>query len=93
MALAAAAAASAPAPMLPSPVPATHDGELETTRGIASVIELRSPTAPVSTAYQVEGPSPADANKLAVAVERVMKRELPNLIWKIMAELDLNKRS
>jgi hypothetical protein len=41
----------------------------------------------------VEGPSPADANKLAAAVERVMKRELPNLIWKIMAELDLKKRS
>jgi hypothetical protein len=26
-------------------------------------------------------------------VESVMKRELPNLIWKIMAELDLRKRS
>jgi hypothetical protein len=34
-----------------------------------------------------------DSNHLAGAVESVMKRELPNLIWKIMAELDLRKRS
>jgi hypothetical protein len=34
----------------------------------------------------------SDANRLAGAVEKVMKQELPSLVWKIMAELDLRKR-
>jgi hypothetical protein len=33
----------------------------------------------------------SDANHLAGAVEKVMKQELPSLVWKIMAELDLRK--
>jgi hypothetical protein len=32
-----------------------------------------------------------DANHVASAVDHVLQRELPTLVWKIMAELDLRK--
>ncbi|MBV9146866.1 MAG: response regulator [Acidobacteria bacterium] len=87
MAMAAAAAVG------PVAVPTTmhQEAELEIARALSAAVGAES-----SSANQTES-SPAqnegDANKLAAAVEDVMKRELPTLIWKIMAELDLRKRS
>src|SRR5690348_2511911 len=89
--LAMAAAASA-TPTEPQSL--AHDAEAEIGRAMAAAM---GSSATVSQPEQPDTPpQPAtatrDANHLAGAVESVMKRELPSLIWKIMAELDLRKR-
>ena len=92
LALAAAAAASAPAQSPLSPL-ITHEPEVDVSRAMAEVVELRSSTVFSLTSEEAHAEvSRPDANRVAAAVEKVMKRELPNLIWKIMAELDLKKR-
>jgi CheY-like chemotaxis protein len=85
-------AAAAGAATMPTQFP--DRAELEIARALAAAVDSEAPSQPVaSVAPQAEEAGFAsDANKLAVAVERVMKRELPSLIWKIMAELDLRKR-
>jgi hypothetical protein len=91
----AAAAAAAPVSSQPSTLP--HAAEAEIQRAMAAAMGHDGGTAEIgagipSEAAESKGED-ADANHLAGAVEKVMKRELPNLIWKIMAELDLRKRS
>ena len=81
------AAAAIPAP---SPAPSGHEAETEIARALAAAVGSGSPSESMVHS-QSEAPSSTDANRVAAAVERVMKRELPNLIWKIMAELDLGK--
>jgi hypothetical protein len=87
----AAAASAAPAA---APTPLGHEAELEISRALAAAVESEAPSAPAVHAESdaISSDAITDANKVAAAVERVMKRELPNLIWKIMAELDLGKR-
>jgi DNA-binding response OmpR family regulator len=73
----AAAAAAAP--------PSAHLGretELEIVRTVSAV----------ASEVAGSGAATGDANNIASAVEKVMQRELPSLIWKIMTELDLQKR-
>jgi hypothetical protein len=89
MAMAAAAGVS------PISAPLGRETELEITRAVAAAMSAASP-AHTEEAKGVETsapPSAQDANSVASAVEKVMQRELPSLIWKIMAELDLKKRS
>jgi hypothetical protein len=90
--LAMAAAASAVAPSAAS---LAQDAEAEIGRAMAAAVgHEASPIQPEQpNAAPEAAASGKDANHLAGAVESVMKRELPNLIWKIMAELDLRKRS
>ena len=90
--MAMAAAASAVTPSAPPSL--AQDAEAEIGRAMAAAIgregssnQPEQPTTPAGSAAPGR-----DANHLAGAVESVMKRELPNLIWKIMAELDLRKR-
>ena len=89
----AAAAAAAPAPAIAS----THIGseaELEIARALSAAVGAHDSNDPRSTTGRVtEISSGGDANAMAAAVEKVMQRELPNLVWKIMAELDQRKRS
>lgn len=88
-AAAATAAAGAVAPLHPN-----HEAEAELARALKAAAGAESGAGAASFASQDSelAPSPEDANRLAAAVEKVMQRELPNLIWKIMAELDLSKR-
>jgi CheY-like chemotaxis protein len=87
----AAVAAAAPAPV-PSQI--EHEAELEIARALSAAVGAESSFDSRSASAQaVEKSASEDANKMAAAVENVMRRELPNLIWKIMAELDLSKRS
>jgi CheY-like chemotaxis protein len=91
MTMAAAAAASAPvvAPQHPN-----YEAETELARALQAAVEAEGGTDSVSLAPEdlEQAPSGQDANRVAAAVEKVMQRELPGLIWKIMAELDLRKR-
>ena len=91
--LAMAAAASAVAPSAPPSLAKAAEAEIgrAMAAAVGSEAPLNQPEQP-SAAPQAAA-SGKDANHLAGAVESVMKRELPNLIWKIMAELDLRKRS
>jgi CheY-like chemotaxis protein len=91
--MAMAAAASAVSPGAPQSL--AHDAEAEIGRAMAAAMGREaSADQPKQPSAPSEASAPAhDANHLAGAVESVMKRELPNLIWKIMAELDLRKRS
>ena len=91
MAMAAAASAAAPSA---SPSLA-QDAEAEIGRAMAAAMasEASSTQPEQPNALTEPAASARDSNHLAGAVESVMKRELPNLIWKIMAELDLRKRS
>lgn len=89
MAMAAAAAAS------PVQTTVAQAAELEIAHALSAAIagETSSATAHSSeNSHAAEAPG-HDANTMAAAVENVMKRELPNLVWKIMAELDQRKRS
>jgi len=89
------AAAAAPAAAQASALP--HNAEVEIERAMAAAMGRESSQLQSESAAVVppaDGPAEdADANHLAGAVEKVMKRELPNLIGKIMAELDLRKRT
>jgi len=71
-----------------------RDPETEVARAMAAAMgrELTSESIESAAVESQEVVHETDANSLASAVETVMKRELPNLIWKIMAELDLRKR-
>jgi len=91
MAMATAAAASAPAV---APSPSHYEAEAELARALKTVMGAESDTSsvPVAVHEAEQAPSREDANRLAAAVEKVMQRELPGLIWKIMAELDISKR-
>jgi hypothetical protein len=90
--MAMAAAANTVAPSAPPSL--ARDAEAEIGRAMAAAVgseaSLNQPEPPSAAPEAATG---KDANHLAGAVESVMKRELPNLIWKIMAELDLRKRS
>jgi hypothetical protein len=91
MAMATAAAASVPVVAPPH----FHDeAEAELARALKAAISEPASTESASlVAPEVESThSPDNANRIAVAVEKVMQRELPGLIWKIMAELDISKR-
>jgi CheY-like chemotaxis protein len=90
--MAMAAAASAVTPSAPPSL--AQDAEAEIGRAMAAAIGREgSSNQPEQPTTPAESAAPGrDANHLAGAVESVMKRELPNLIWKIMAELDLRKR-
>ncbi len=90
--MAMAAAANAISPSAPQSL--AHDAEAEIGRAMAAAMGREaSVDHPEQAISPAEASSPGhDANHLAGAVESVMKRELPNLIWKIMAELDLRKR-
>jgi CheY-like chemotaxis protein len=86
------AAVAAVAPAVPSQI--GHETELEIARALSAAVGAESSfdSGPAS-AKEADKSASDDANKMATAVENVMRRELPNLIWKIMAELDLSKRS
>jgi len=92
MAMAAAAASAAAPSASPS---LAHDAEAEIGRAMAAAMASEASSTQPEQPNVVAEPavSSHDPNHLAGAVESVMKRELPNLIWKIMAELDLRKRS
>jgi hypothetical protein len=69
----------------------TANPDPEVARAIAAALAQEALTdAQTSEVPPVAAPAP-DANHLAGAVEKVMKQELPSLVWKIMAELDLRK--
>ena len=91
MAMAAAAVASVP---VIAPVHPNHEAEDELARALRAAVTAEASAGSTSLAAQdvEQTPSGEDANRLAAAVEKVMQRELPGLIWKIMAELDLRKR-
>jgi hypothetical protein len=92
IAMAAVAGASAPAAAPTFQV--GHEAELEIGRALSAAVQAETSTEVASAGAQVSEISPrSDASNMAEAVENVMRRELPNLIWKIMAELDLRKRS
>jgi CheY-like chemotaxis protein len=81
------AVSSSTTPSLPK------EAEAEIGRAMAAAVGAESTpidSEPVNAAS--ESAAKGDGTHLAGAVESVMKRELPNLIWKIMAELDLRKR-
>ena len=86
-----AAAATASAAGVASPHP-NYEAETELARALKAAMVSEADSASAAVAAPELPPSPEDANRLAAAVERVMQRELPGLIWKIMAELDLRKR-
>jgi len=91
MAMATAAAASVP---VVAPSHSHYDAEAELAHALKAAMSEPASTESASlTAPEVEAAhSPDDANRIAAAVEKVMQRELPGLIWKIMAELDISKR-
>jgi CheY-like chemotaxis protein len=90
MAAAASATAAAAAPTLQI----GREAELEIGRALSAAVAAETSTQVASAdAHIGELSRSKDANNMAEAVENVMRRELPNLIWKIMAELDLRKRS
>ena len=91
MAMTTAASASAPAV---APSHSHYEAEAELARALKAAMGAESDTSSVPVAVRDAEPAPAreDANRLAAAVEKVMQRELPGLIWKIMAELDITKR-
>ena len=91
MPLAMAAAATAAAPIAAPPHP-NYEAEAELARALKAAMTTEADSTSVSFTVPEPPPSPKDANRLAAAVEKVMQRELPALIWKIMAELDLTKR-
>jgi hypothetical protein len=86
------AASASAAPATAPPAQLGHEAELEIARALSAAVGGES-TFSVSSRLSEASTSSGDANHIATAVENVMKRELPNLIWKIMAELDLRKRS
>jgi CheY-like chemotaxis protein len=88
----AAAAAAAPA-AVPAPPAVAREAELEIARALSAAVGAETPSDVTSVATTSEATPQSDSNSVAAAVENVMKRELPNLVWKIMAELDLRKRS
>jgi CheY-like chemotaxis protein len=91
IAMAAVASASAGGALAPQ---ISHEAELEIGRALSAAVAAEASTEVASAdAHVKELASRSDANNMAEAVENVMRRELPNLIWKIMAELDLRKRS
>src|SRR6185312_12976633 len=94
MAMAVAAAASAPSFSAPSSASPAHEAAFEITRALSHAIgaETASEATAESTASQPDGSAPRDANKMASAVERVLQRELPSLVWKVMAEIDIEKQ-
>ncbi|HEX4664600.1 MAG TPA: response regulator [Terriglobales bacterium] len=83
MAMAAAAGAVPGASLSATPDP-------EVARAIAAALAQEALADVQATEIPVAAPA-SDANHLAGAVEKVMKQELPSLVWKIMAELDLRK--
>jgi len=87
-------AAAANAVSASAPQSLAHDAEAEIGRAMAAAMGREASAGhPEQATSAADAPASAnDANHLAGAVESVMKRELPNLIWKIMAELDLRKR-
>ena len=91
MAMAAVAAASAP---VVAPGHPNYEAEAELARALKAAMGAEADSGSTSFAVQdvEQAPSGEDANRLAAAVEKVMHRELPGLIWKIMAELDVRKR-
>ena len=92
--MAMAAAATASAAPIAAPASSGQQAELEIARALSAAVDSESPSEHVVRAESESFSSEmvTDANKVAAAVEKVMKRELPTLIWKIMAELDLHKR-
>lgn len=94
MAMAAAAAASAPAFSSPSSASSQHEAAFEITRALTHALgaEGSSEATAEAPASQSDGSKPGDSNKMATAVERVLQRELPSLVWKVMAEIDLEKQ-
>jgi CheY-like chemotaxis protein len=71
--------------------PVSRETELQLSRAVMTAINGQAPFPDSEPSSQAtEGP---DAGTLAAAVEKVMQRELPSLVWKIMAELDLHKKS
>jgi hypothetical protein len=89
-----AAVASANAGGAASAPEISHDAELEIGRALSAAVAAEASPEVASADRHVKELSPrSDASNMAEAVENVMRRELPNLIWKIMAELDLRKRS
>ena len=87
----AAAAAAAPAPS-PLSTPMGREVEMEIARALSVAVGAEASSETSAGGQVTEISSGGDANNMAAAVENVMKRELPSLIWKIMAELDLRKR-
>lgn len=94
MAMAVAAAASAPSFSAPSSVSSEHEAAFEITRALSHAIgaETASEATAEPTSGESDGSKPRDANKMASAVERVLQRELPSLVWKVMAEIDIEKQ-
>lgn len=92
--MAMAAAATASAAPIAAPASSGQQAELEIARALSAAVDSESPSEHAVRAESESFSSEmvTDANKVAAAVEKVMKRELPTLIWKIMAELDLHKR-
>jgi DNA-binding response OmpR family regulator len=86
MAFAAAANATSGSSLAPEP-------DAEVARAIAAALAQESlADGPTPTIPEAVAPPQSDVNHLAGAVEKIMKQELPSLVWKIMAELDLRKR-
>jgi flagellar biosynthesis/type III secretory pathway protein FliH len=93
--IAMAAAASATSAVAAPALEIGREAELEIGRALSAAVAAETSTQVASADAHTEelSRSSKDANNMAEAVENVMRRELPNLIWKIMAELDLRKRS
>jgi hypothetical protein len=85
------AAAAAAVPPIASPHP-NFEAETELARALKTTLLSEADSGATSFAAPEVQSSAPDANRLAAAVEKVMHRELPALIWKIMAELDIGKR-
>jgi hypothetical protein len=89
-AMAAAAAAAAPSFAAES---AAHDAAFEITRALSYAVGAETASeATAASPSQTDDNKPSDANKMASAVERVLQRELPSLVWKVMAEIDIEKQ-
>lgn len=86
-----AAAAAAAAPSFPTES-AAHDAAFEITRALSYAVGAEAASDGIAASpAPTEEKKPADANKMASAVERVLQRELPSLVWKVMAEIDIEK--
>jgi hypothetical protein len=80
-----------PAPMAmaaaASFAPNGRDAEIDITQALADSMKAVEGNIPISAGQKENG----DAHHVASAVDHVLQRELPSLVSKIMAELDLRK--
>jgi CheY-like chemotaxis protein len=89
-------ALAAAATFIPAPTISVPDGfnrEVETHIADSLSSAMNAPTSAAETALPIDAgrSDNGDSSHVASAVDHVLQRELPSLVWKIMAELDLRK--